>query len=102
MALSQITKSQSQKIQVEDPRFEKLKSERGSDGTRRLFVRVCLIASLEAANSTYAHRGGGIRMKVSDLDDAEVMGAGLQPFDLVQVWRFKLTCVILQFLSDDL
>ena len=74
------------KIQLKDPRFEKLRTERGSDGTRRVFVREGPTPGVKETSSTHAHEGGGIRMKVSGLDDAEevlVMGIDLQPFDLL-------------------
>ena len=71
-------------FQLKDPRFEKLRSERGSDGKRRFFVREGPILGAEGTTST--HVGGeGIRMRVSELDDEEVlvMGIDLKPFDLL-------------------
>lgn len=74
------------KIQLADPRFETLRSERQSDGTRHFFVREGLIPVAGETTSAHARREDGIRMKVSGLDDEEevlVMGADLQPFDLL-------------------
>ena len=74
------------KIQLEDPRFEKLRSERGNDGTRRVFVREGPSSGVEGTTSSQARGDCGIRMKVSALDDAEevlVMGIDLKPFDLL-------------------
>ena len=75
-------------IQLNDPRFEKMRSERGSDGKRRFFVREGPILGAEdgAEETTSMHVGGeGIRMRVSELDDEEVlvMGIDLKPFDLL-------------------
>ena len=72
------------KFQLKDPRFEKLKSERGSDGKRRFFVREGPILGAEVTTPTHVG-GGGIRMRVSELDDEEVlvMGVDLKPFDLL-------------------
>ena len=74
------------KIQLADPRFEMLRSEIRSDGTRRVFVRESPIPVAEGTTSAHARREDGIRMKVSGLDDEEevlVMGVDLQPFDLL-------------------
>ncbi|KAL9044815.1 MAG: hypothetical protein Q9214_002074 [Letrouitia sp. 1 TL-2023] len=70
------------KVQFEDPRFEKLRSERDSNGTRRVVVREGPIPGVEETIATHARRGSGIRMRVSGLDDEE-----------------EMTCVTLQFLS---
>ncbi|KAK0510362.1 hypothetical protein JMJ35_006794 [Cladonia borealis] len=71
-------------FQLKDPRFEKLRIERGSDGKRRFFVREGPILGAEETTSTHVG-GGGIRMRVSELDDEEVlvMGIDLKPLDLL-------------------
>ena len=72
------------KFQLKDPRFEKLRSERGNDGKRRYFVREGPNFGAGVTTSTHVG-GGGIRMRVSELDDKEVlvMGIDLKPFDLL-------------------
>lgn len=71
-------------IQLKDPRFERLRSERGSDGKMRFFVRESPILGAEEKTSTQVD-GGGIRMRVSEPDDEEVlvMGIDLKSFDLL-------------------